>query len=777
MSKDKKERLGLIMALYLLGLFIGALSTGIITPARTIIQGSLGVDDQTGIWMITIFTLSYAAIIPVAGKLADRYGRKKIYLASMALFGLGTLIAGLSSETGSFAILLAGRVIQAAGAGGIMPIATAEFGTSFPEEKRGMALGLVGGVYGIANVLAATAGSAILDIFGTEAWDWIFYINLPFCVLIILAGLFLLPDHKGEVKGRIDILGTLFLTVIILSLLYGLRNLDFFDFAASIGTTEVWPFLVLAAALIPLFVFVEKQAQDPIFHMEYMGNSRIVVVLAMSFLVGASMMGMIFIPQFAENSLGIPTGDGGYFVIILGFVAGLISPVSGVIIDRFGAKVVLGAGFLISVIGSAWLVFVAAPYPGLFNVILSLVLVGLGMGLSMGTPLNYMMLSNTPKDESNAALATLSLIRSVGTAIAPAIMVGFLVQAGMTMQPQLMAALPDLPEAPVLTEQVKLQGILDELAEANPDMADQLASANMDLSGQSMSFDDMSGSGSLPDDLVKSLQTADVTNIVERTKNMAAYMFGQNIPGVVAEIQDGIGQGILGMQEGIDGVSTGISQMQAGLSELDSKIAGLNQGIAGLDQGIAALEVQIRQMAQAIEMAESGGGMPGYSAPGMPAAAGSVGMPADAGTGGMPGGEDPAAQLEALKAAKAAMEAKLQELMAQQASMGQAVAAMSQARIQLDSGLADAEHQKALMLEAKALMETIRDKIPGVFDQMEADYLVAIDQEGPAIEKVFQSTLNDGFADLFLCVMIFNAIGVLVLLFYREPKNKVEAAR
>jgi len=583
---EKKSRLGWIMAIYLLGLFIGALSTGIITPARTIIQSSLGVDDQNGIWMITIFTLSYAAIIPVAGKLADRYGRKKIFMTSIVLFALGTIICGLSDSLDSFAILLAGRSIQAIGAGGIMPIATAEFGTSFPEEKRGMALGLVGGIYGIANVLAATAGSAIMDIFGTDQWQWIFYINLPFCALILIGGLLILPDHKGEVVGKIDKFGTLLLTVIILSLLYGLKNIDFFDFLPSLLNADVYPFLLAELILIPLFIFVEKRAQDPIFHIEYMGNRQIVLTLVMSALVGASMMGMIFIPQFAENSLKIPTGDGGYFVIILGFVAGLISPVSGWVIDRFGAKVVLGAGFLISIIGSAYLVWVAAPYPGMFNVVLSLMLIGGGMGLSMGTPLNYMMLTNTREEESNSALATLSLMRSIGTAVAPAIMVGFLMQAGMTMQPNLMAALPDIPATPAIEEQVELNSVLAQLKDANPEYADMLDNASMDLSGGGMSIDEMNTGGTLPDNIVKSLSTADVTNIVERTQGMATYMFSQTTPPVIANIQDGINQGIKGLKDGIAGVDTGISSIKSGMADLDKQIADMKTDIAGMDSGI-----------------------------------------------------------------------------------------------------------------------------------------------------------------------------------------------
>ncbi|HEY3409586.1 MAG TPA: MFS transporter, partial [Propionicimonas sp.] len=173
------RRLGVLLAVYLFGIFMGAIDTGIVTPARTIIQNDLGVDEATGIWMITIYTLAYAASIPVMGKLADRYGRKPIYLISITLFGVGSLLCGLSQSVGSFEMLIIARAIQAIGGGGILPIATAEFGTSVPPEKRGMALGLVGGVFGVANIFGSSAGSLILDIFGSHNWQYIFHINVP----------------------------------------------------------------------------------------------------------------------------------------------------------------------------------------------------------------------------------------------------------------------------------------------------------------------------------------------------------------------------------------------------------------------------------------------------------------------------------------------------------------------------------------------------------------------------------------------------------------------
>lgn len=157
-SNKKGSNLALIMVIYLLGIFMGALDMGIVSPAREVIQNSFGVSSKDSVWMFTIYTLAYAASIPVMGKLADRIGRKTIYLLSIFLFGLGSLFCGLTEFTGNYWLLVVARAIQAIGGGGIMPIATAEFGTNFPPEKRGMALGLVGATYGIASI------------FGTADW-------------------------------------------------------------------------------------------------------------------------------------------------------------------------------------------------------------------------------------------------------------------------------------------------------------------------------------------------------------------------------------------------------------------------------------------------------------------------------------------------------------------------------------------------------------------------------------------------------------------------------
>ncbi len=575
----------LVMILYLAGIFMGAIDTGIVTPARTIIQNQLGVSAQSGIWMITIYTLAYAASVPIMGKLADRFGRKYIYILCISLFGLGSLFCGLSGSFGGFPLLLAARVVQAIGGGGIVPIATAEFGTTFPPEKRGMALGLVGGVYGIANVFGASAGSAILDLFGTDRWEFIFYINLPISLFIILCGLFKLDNNRNaENNKKIDIFGIFTLTVMVLSLLYGLKNLDFFDFGNSLLTTDVWPFLLVFVLFIPLYILAEKKAEDPVINPRYFTERNLLITLILSTVSGFLMMGVIFVPQFAENCLYLPSGSGGYLVIMLGLFAGLGAPVSGKLIDKFGPKVILAFGFLCTAAGALFMMFVTTKSPSMLTVLVGLALAGLGMGFTMGTPVNYMMLADTDPNESNSALAALSLVRSIGTAIAPAIMVGFISTAGMSVQGNLMPLLPQEVAVPELPYMQEISEKMDEMKN-NPQFADKMAEMPS-LSEMTTMKMDMSGNNSnfkMPDGAVELLQGSDVTTIVDNTKTLAKMMFDEMTPGVIETINTGIDRGIAGIDQGVAGMKAAQAKMAAAMSggAQGGMPAGMPSGVTG----------------------------------------------------------------------------------------------------------------------------------------------------------------------------------------------------
>ena len=587
----KNKKFILVIIIYLLGLFMGALDTGIVTPARAVIQSSLNVDASTGIWMITIYTLFYAASIPVMGKLADLYGRKVIYLVSIFMFGAGSLFCGLAGVFDSFTVLVCARAFQAIGGGGVMPVATAEIGTSFPPEKRGMGLGLVGGVYGIANVFGASAGSAIMDIFGTDNWAYIFYINVPITILIVVIGIFTLENHKEVNDNKLDLAGIVVLTSMIFSLLYGLKKLDFFDFKESITSPDVYRYLIIFAVLLPVFIFIEKKAKDPVMNLEYFRNRNITIALLVSILSGVALMGMIFVPQFSENVLKLATGSGGYMVIVMGIFAGVGAPVSGRLVDKYGAKAVLTGGFICVGLGSLFLVFITAEHPGLLTVVIGLVIVGLGIGFTMGTPLNYIMLANTDPKESNSALATMSLVRSIGTAVAPAIMVGFIAHAGLGVQDNIMNILPQEITVGKLPHYEEIMEKMDEL-KGNDQFKDMEIPDMGDMT--SVNFSDMGDSDyEMPEELIQLLQNSDVTTITDNMKIMTEVMFSDMTPDIIKDICDGI-------EEGRDGIKEGKKELATALSEMQEGYDGIGEGISGMKEGAAEMKTAESQMTSAI---------------------------------------------------------------------------------------------------------------------------------------------------------------------------------
>lgn len=591
------KKWGLVLALYLLGIFMGALDTGIVTPARTVIQNDLGVSETTGIWMITIYTLAYAAAIPVMGKLADRFGKKKLYIIAIALFGLGSIGCGLAQNFESFPVLLVSRVIQALGGGGIVPIATAAVGVIVPREKRGMALGLVGGVYGVANVFGASAGSLILNLAGVDNWQWIFYINAPIALFVVIAGIFALPQDEASEPKKIDYFGIALMVLIVTALLWAIQHVDFFNLSETIRDVNVWGALLLFAILTPLFVWIELRADDPVIDFHYFATRQVGLTMLLGVLSGVILMVLVFVPQFAENSMRLPTGDGGYPVIILGLASGVGAPLSGKFTDKFGARAVIAFGVSVSLIASLVLNFWAVPYPSYASAITSLVLMGLGLGFLVGAPLNYLIMQLLPSSQATSGLANLSLVRSFGTTLAPAILVGLLANSLGGLQYTLMDQLPKSVTVGELPHAKELQERFDSI-KANPQLAQQLGDFEIpDLTATTydLDFSSQEGGMELPSELTDKLKTADVTTIVDRSVEVANYMFDQQTPKQIDVIQGGIAQGISGLEDGkkqLEGVIAGMKQQgvpEAAYAELTGALAEMNETATWMEELSAAV--------------------------------------------------------------------------------------------------------------------------------------------------------------------------------------------
>ncbi|MGL4740984.1 MAG: MFS transporter [Sarcina sp.] len=438
---DKKST-KLLVIIFLVGIFMGSLDTAIVAPARTVIGNTLNISADASIWIITLYSLIYAVSMPIMGKLADRKGLKPMFTVSIVLFGLGSLLSGLANFYGGFEFLLGARFIEAIGAGGMIPIATAFIGGSFPPEKRGAALGMVGGINGIATLIGPALGSLILDLFGDDRWGIIFFINIPICIVVLGVLLSKKFEKQEKVLKKMDLGGSIVSSLLILSLMAFITSLNFTELATSFESVRSYPFLIAAIILLPILIFVEKRAEDPIIHLKYFKNRGMVLVFIIAFLVGAGLMVVVFLPQFCSNVLGLKLGSGGYFVTLMAAFSGFAAPMGGKFVDKFSAKVVLLIGFACTIVGTLILAFVVTATLSIIPLIIGLALMGLGVGFTMGTPLNYFVQSSVPKEEIATAQSTLSLIRSLGLALSPNLLVGFIAQSGTDFYHKFMQLLP-----------------------------------------------------------------------------------------------------------------------------------------------------------------------------------------------------------------------------------------------------------------------------------------------------------------------------------------------
>ncbi|WP_373598536.1 MFS transporter [Paraclostridium bifermentans] len=481
----KKNSTGIAMLVFLLGIFMGAMDSGIVSPARNVIASGLSISESASVWMITIYTLAYAVSMPITGKLADTYGRKKVYMICVVLFGTGSLLCGISDIVGSYEFLLVSRVIQAIGGGGIMPIATAYIGASFPEEKRGSALGMVGGVYGIATVLGPTLGSFILSMAGDSRWGFLFLVNVPISIVIIFAALKLDENKKETDIKKMDVWGSVAISILVASIMYALTNLKFYDFANSIKSIDVWPYLLIFIVMLPIFVYIEKRAEDPVLNLNFFTNKQTALTLFISFIVGCGLMSTVFLPQFAENVLRLKKGSGGYIVTLFAVFTGIAAPLGGKFIDKFGVKKLLLLGFFANIFGVLYQAMVTANNPNFINLTIGLAFMGIGMGFTMGTPVNYLMMSLVKPEEISMGQSTVSLLRSIGVAVSPNLLINFVSDAGRKVPGAIEKVMPHIQGIP----------------------------------GGSLG-----GSGASAD-MMSKFQNADVTNIFETVKSFMISMF------------------------------------------------------------------------------------------------------------------------------------------------------------------------------------------------------------------------------------------------------------
>jgi len=416
---NTKTRNNLLLVLFI-GVLMGALDIAIVGPALPSIQATFGMDDRTITWVFSAYVLFNLIGTPLMAKLSDTFGRRSIYVLDVTIFAIGSLVVAFSPN---FAVLLAGRAVQGFGAGGIFPVASAVIGDTFPPEKRGGALGLIGAVFGIAFLIGPILGGILL----MWGWNWLFLVNLPIALLVIVMSWRMLPATRPDRRPAFDWAGMVTLASLLASLAYGLNQIDTEHFISSVFSMAVLPFLLTAIVALFAFIWVEQRAADPVLHLDIFRKRQVLLAAGLAGGAGLGESAMIFVPALLVVTFGVTTSQASFMLLPIVLAMAVGSPLVGRMLDKMGSKVVILMGTSLLTVGMALLSFYSDT---LVMFYIAAVLIGIGLSALLGAPLRYIVLNESTEAQRGIAQGAISLFTKVGQLTSAALVGAVAASAG-----------------------------------------------------------------------------------------------------------------------------------------------------------------------------------------------------------------------------------------------------------------------------------------------------------------------------------------------------------
>ncbi|MGC4378569.1 MDR family MFS transporter [Fictibacillus sp. Mic-4] len=405
-SLNKSNRI-FVMAGLMIGLIFSELDETVVTTAMPTIIRDLGGLSLYG-WVAGVYMLALSAFMPILGKLADLVGRKKVYLASMALFIGGSIVCGLSH---SMTLLLIGRGIQGIGAGGLMPLAMTISSDLFPLEQRAKVQGIMGPIMFIPMLVGPLMGGFFVD---QASWHWIFFINIPVGVISACFLAVGLKESNIKKKVVIDWSGAILLVLAIVSLLIAPVLIENEGYTWS--SPLIIGLLCSFVFLIGIFILVESKAAEPIVPLHLFKNRNIVVLSIIVFTVGFGLMGSFSsFPYFAQNVIGLTPTEAGYLTLPLMVGAVISSMICGFLLTKVRYRELFGFAFILPVIGFYLFSHIDIDTT-ITQIIIYFLITGFGLGVLFGGD-NLIVQESVEKEHKGSALATVPLFQTIGATI------------------------------------------------------------------------------------------------------------------------------------------------------------------------------------------------------------------------------------------------------------------------------------------------------------------------------------------------------------------------
>lgn len=401
------------MAILITGLatFMAGLDNLVVVTALPTIREKLGGSLEQLEWTVNAYVLSFAVLMMLGAALGDRFGRRKMFIAGLLLFTAASAGAALAPGIGE---LIAARAVQGAGAAMVMPLSLTLLTAAVPAAKRGAALGIYGALNGLAIAGGPLVGGVVVEY---VSWQWIFWVNVPIGLLLVPAAWRLLDESRGP-NNRLDIVGTLLVSVGIFGLVYGLIRAN----GHGWGDAQVVASLIAGAVLVVLFVQYERRSSAPMLPMGMFRNRAFSAVNAGGLLMSAGMYGVVFlITQFMQTIQGMSPTEAGLRMLAWTAMPLLVAPFAGIMSDRIGGRPVVVFGLTLMAAGFAYWALVMAPDASYLLQLPGFLLGGVGIACFFAPLLNLTM-SSVDVHEQGIASGSTSATRELGAALGVAVL-------------------------------------------------------------------------------------------------------------------------------------------------------------------------------------------------------------------------------------------------------------------------------------------------------------------------------------------------------------------
>jgi EmrB/QacA subfamily drug resistance transporter len=393
-------------------MFMASLDNLVMTNALPVIHKDLGASVEQLQWFVNAYTLSFATFILLSVALADRFGRRTVFVIGIAIFTLASVAAGFSTTPGE---LIAARAVQGVGGAALLPLSLTLLAGSVPARLRPLAIGIWGGVAGLGVALGPLIGGAVV-----EGWDWqaIFWINVPVGIIAVPLVLFALPNSFGD-KVRADVFGVVLVGLSVLGIVFGIvRGND-----AGWHSAQVLTGLIGGGVALAVFLWWETRTAAPLIPLRLFRDRSFSVANIVGFGFSFGMFGSVFILiQFLQVVQGASPLQAAYETTPWTMAPMIVAPLAGIFAGRIGTRTLIFAGLVCQSVALFWLAATMTATTPYTTMLYPFILAGIGMGLVF-SPSSTAVLATMREQDRAKASGVNSTVREIGVALGIAVLV------------------------------------------------------------------------------------------------------------------------------------------------------------------------------------------------------------------------------------------------------------------------------------------------------------------------------------------------------------------